>query len=262
MCIISNARYHLCELISMTFVNSEVFLLHFYWNGPVPEAGQFFMIKPERSSVFLARPISLNEYNPAQGTLKFLIAIKGGGTKELSQMHRGDKAELTGPFGNKWADFLPERGKVALVGGSAGVAPLAALVAEKPDYHFHFYAGFRKGFRDKEEEDIMMGAAKNARKVVVTAEDGRNAMSGRIVDYLFEPKDYDAVFACGSLPMLKSIKHKCETKGNIPLFISMERRMACGVGACLGCTIITTKGNRRCCVDGPIFAAEDLNLNE
>ena len=257
----ANAKSLICEVTGNHPVNNENFVLQFTWDGPPPKAGQFFMIKPIRGSCFLPRPISVFEFNSMQKTVKFLITIYGKGTSELSQMKIDDKAELTGPIGNSWNDFLPENGKAALVGGSCGVAPLAALAAEKPDYYFHFYAGFKKGFQNKEEENAMLGAGVSTKKVIVTAEDGVNALGGRIVDYLFEPQNYDVVFACGSLPMLKSVVEKCKSKG-VSCYVSMERRMACGVGACLGCTVTASKGNKRCCVDGPIFAAEEITINE
>jgi NAD(P)H-flavin reductase len=219
------------------------------------------MIKPERTSVFLPRPISIFEYNESKQLVKFLIAKRGKGTEELSILKSGKKVRLTGPLGNKWANFLPENGKAALVGGSVGIAPLAALTVEKPGYNFHFYAGFKNGFREKEEEKAFMGSAVNAVKVVISAEDGRNALGGRIVDYLFEPQNYNVIFACGSVPMLQAVKKKCEQK-KIPCFLSLESRLACGTGVCFGCTIHTVKGNRRCCTEGPIFPAGEVLFNE
>jgi NAD(P)H-flavin reductase len=152
---------------------------------------------------------------------------------------------------------LPESGKAALVGGSAGVAPLAALIAERPDFDFHFFAGFKQGFREKEQENALLGAAVNAKKLIITAEDGRNALIGRIVDFLFEPENYDVIFACGPAAMLQALRKKCTAK-NIACFISMENRFACGIGACLGCTVHTVNGNRRCCKEGPIFPAKEV----
>ena len=219
------------------------------------------MIKPDRSSVYLPRPISIFEYNTSTNILKFLIAIKGKGTEELSLLNEGEKVRLTGPLGNSWADFLPENGKAALVGGSVGIAPLSALVAEKPSYFFHFFAGFRQGFPGKEEENAIMGHGVNAKKLVITAEDGKNALIGRIVDFIYEPETYDVIFGCGPTPMLHALKKKAESK-NIPCFLSMESRFACGVGACLGCTIRTVNGNRCCCKHGPIFPAGDIIFDE
>ena len=250
-----------CELLRNIPINEEYFVLQFNWEKPAPRAGQFFMLKHLRASVFLPRPIGIFEYNKEQKIVKFLISKKGKGTKELSSLHPGEKVQLTGPLGNAWADFLPESGRAALVGGSVGVAPLAALVAEKPDFEFHFFAGFRLGFSDKEEENAIMGTAVNAKKLVISAEDGRNALIGRIVDFIFEPESYDVIFGCGPVPMLRALKNKCSSK-DIPCFISLENRFACGLGACLGCTVHTINGNRRCCKDGPIFRAEEVIFDE
>ncbi|MDR2542550.1 MAG: dihydroorotate dehydrogenase electron transfer subunit [Treponema sp.] len=217
------------------------------------------MMKPQRSEVFLLRPISIFEFDVREKTLRFLIAKRGKGTAELLGLQNGDKVILMGPLGNTWAEFLPENAKAALVGGSVGVAPLASLVAEKPDVVFHFFAGFRQGFPQKEQENAMLGAAVNAQKLVVTAEDGKNAQIGRVLDSL-ETKNYDVVFGCGPTPMLQALKIKCEST-NTPCFISMENRFACGVGACLACSIPTVNGNRCCCKHGPIFPANEIIFN-
>jgi len=250
-----------CELEKNTYVEDDYFILEFNWENPAIRAGQFFMLKPVISSVLLARPISVFEYNPQTKTVKFLICIKGKGTEELSLLQEGDKVQLTGPFGNCWADFLPENGKVALVGGSAGVAPLAALVAEKPNYYFHFFAGFKKGFKEKEHENAIVGSAVKASKFTISAEDGGNALNGKIVNFIFEPQSFDAIFGCGPAQMMNALKKKCEAV-NVPCFLSMESRFACGNGVCLGCTISTASGNRRVCKDGPIFPSREVSFNE
>ena len=114
---ISSAKSMVCELVSSSRVNNSIFFLHFLWDGPEPKAGQFFMLKPARGSVFLPRPISICEYNASERLVKFMIVRRGMGTDEITQLNNGEKAQLTGPLGNSWADFLPENGKVALVGG-------------------------------------------------------------------------------------------------------------------------------------------------
>ena len=260
-----------CGLSDNQFINNNFFILHFNWEASLkeaPRAGQFFMMKPLRSSVFLQRPISVFEYNEEQKTLKFLIATRGAGTRELSELKSGDEVFLTGPIGNAWADFLPGggasgkvKGRVALVSGSVGIAPLAALAAENQSFDFHMYSGFRYGFCLKEEENAVLGSGINAKKIVVTAEDGINAHSGLVTDYLDDIESYDVLFGCGSVLMLRALKKKCEAK-NIPCFISMESRFACGVGACLGCSIKTVNGNRCCCKHGPIFPAKDIIFDE
>ena len=107
-----------CELEKNYPINEEYFVLQFEWKTHSPKAGQFFMMKPQRSSVFLLRPISIFEYNSKEKILKFLIAKRGKGTEELSQLQRGDKVILTGPLGNTWAEFLPDIGKAALDEGA------------------------------------------------------------------------------------------------------------------------------------------------
>jgi len=257
-----------CELVKNSHVTDEYFVLQFVWDHLAPKAGQFFMLKPLRSSTFLPRPISIFEYNNDKKIVKFLIAKRGKGTQELSQLTNGEKVLLTGPLGNCWSDFLPSDGRAALVGGSAGVAPLAALVAERPDFNFHFYAGFRQGFRGKEEEDAILGSAVKSKKLVITAEDGKNALIGRITDFIVDPQGFDVVFGCGPIPMMKALKKKCTVTNpqaenvNVPCYLSMESRFACGVGACLGCTVHTVNGNRRCCKEGPIFSASEVIFDE
>ena len=250
-----------CELTNNFHINEDIFILQFLWEYDSPKAGQFFMIKPQRSSTFLPRPISIFEFNKENNLLKFLISKRGKGTHELSLLQPGEMVRLIGPIGNSWTEFLPESGKAALIGGSTGTAPLSALIFEKPEYDFHFYAGFKKGFNDKLKEDTFLGAAVNAKKLIIAAEDGRSAHYGRIVDLLVEPEKYNIVFACGPSAMLKIVKEKCEHK-NVSCFLSMENIMACGAGACLGCTIKTVNGNRCCCKDGPIFPAKEIIFDE
>ena len=282
-----------CELININPISPEIFRMDFIWPGPAPQAGQFFMVKPKRSSVFLGRPISLALWeaaiedknyirrkagakkNPGQkhltgkflesNTVRFLAARRGKGTAELAAMRIGEEAELTGPLGNAWAGFLPaeNNGKpIALVGGGIGIAPLEALAAElSGKTAFDFYAGFRTGFRNPEEKYALLGPVLHEpQNLIIAFENGRDGLKGRIPDFL-EAEKYRAVCACGPEPMLRAIAAKCRAAGT-PCFISLERRMACGLGACLGCTVKTTNGNRRCCADGPIFPATEVIFDE
>jgi dihydroorotate dehydrogenase electron transfer subunit len=267
-----------CKLINNTSINDEIFRLDFVWQSPaqiqltVPKAGQFFMIKPKRSAVFLARPISVTNFEA--DIVKFLIARRGSGTLELAALRSGEEAELIGPLGNAWADFLTtvknENGKpIALIGGGIGLAPLRALLYEKTGHNFDLYAGFRTSFKNSDEKAALLGPADyKARHVIIATEDGTEGLKGRIPEFL-EAEKYAAVCACGPQPMLKAVAAKCAAMGaamgaaaGVPCFISLERRMACGTGACLGCTVKTVNGNRRCCTDGPIFKAEEVILDD
>jgi NAD(P)H-flavin reductase len=277
-----------CKVLENVFLTEEIFRLDFSWPGPAPKAGQFFMIKPIRSSVFLSRPVSVASWRsaglagslpvvPQAGTISFLVALKGRGTNELSQMRAGDGAELTGPLGNAWADFPAAfsgaKKPPALVGGGIGVAPLLAFAREFSENAagtgqerlcgFDFYAGFRRGFAC----ESLLEEAATARRLVLAFEEGKSVdfpgtpdslsvHHGRIPDFI-NPADHSAVYACGPEPMLRALAASCRA-AVVPCYVSMERRMACGVGACLGCTVETRGGNKRCCADGPIFPAGEI----
>jgi NAD(P)H-flavin reductase len=252
----------------------------------LPKAGQFFLIKPERSAVFLARPISVAGWSvatedrrdrsstPDRIALRFLIAARGVGTEELAQLRVGERAFLTGPLGNSWWDKelatrIEPASPIALISGGIGVAPLAAFARELDSVGaaYDFYAGFRAasfGLEDLHPQSL-----------VIATEDGCEGTRG-LIPPLLVPQNYRAVYACGPVAMLKAVAGLCAAV-SVPCFISMEKHMACGVGACLGCTIKTKLGsgatanrastnrdstNRRCCVDGPIFNAEEVVFDE
>ena len=264
------------ELIENIIVGPDLCRLRFSWHGPAPQAGQFFMIKPERTRVFLGRPISVALWDKSKKIVDFLIALRGEGTIDISNMFPGELAELTGPLGNTWVKFLsakPDSKKpLGLIGGGIGVAPLQALVMEIPNHSVDFLAGFKTGFANDEERIGVFGPVasfKNSKiqqtagaddRLIIATEDGSEGFKGRITDFL-EPEKYAAVCACGPAPMLRAVAEKCRA-ANVSCYISTEERMACGIGACLGCTVKTVHGNRRCCADGPIFPAEELCFDE
>ncbi|MDR3161100.1 MAG: dihydroorotate dehydrogenase electron transfer subunit, partial [Spirochaetaceae bacterium] len=246
-------------------ISRELFRLDFAWAGPAPRPGQFFLIKPKRSAVFLGRPISVAAWEPEREG--FLIARRGRGTGELDDLYAGEEAELTGPLGNAWGDFPPpvnresaDAGVVALVGGGAGIAPLRFLAAELPPRSFDFYAGFRFLRGEAEAEEILGPAPRRGRETVVAAEQGGGGRPGRITGFI-DPARYAAIYACGPEAMLKALSAAAAAAGR-PCFVSLERPMACAVGACLGCTVRTRGGNRRCCTEGPIFDAQELIFDD
>lgn len=245
---------------------------------PAPRPGQFFMLRARPSGVFLGRPISV--YRSDEASVTFLILRKGEGTAELCALRPGDRLDLVGPIGNTFrspaellraagsgrADDgtplspaeigaigkLPKAPRIAVIGGGIGVAPVAGFaLAESGSLapgSFDFYASFRSAPYGLD------GLEARARRLVVTTEDGSAGVRG-MLPAVFTPADYDLVYACGPTPMLKYVKEAC---AGLLAYISLERRMACGAGACLGCTIETTAGNRRCCVDGPVFSAAEV----
>ena len=194
------------------------------------------------------RRISADRRVNSGGILRFLVSRRGRGSRELFDMRPGEEAELSGPLGNFWPlDEIP-KGPIALISGGVGIAPLLALAQELKKRPFDLYAGFRTGFFGLE--------GIKPRVLLISTEDGSYGVKGRILDF-FTTVGYSAVFACGPEPMLKTLADSCIAAG-IPCFMGTERHMACGVGACLGCKIKTTRGNLCCCTDGPIFSAEEL----
>jgi NAD(P)H-flavin reductase len=269
--LVRERRTLLCEVIGnrCKWINNEVFRLDIAWPGPPPRAGQFFLIRPERSGCFLSRPVSAALWEPAAGdarenraagSISFMIALRGKGTAELAGLQSGGRAELTGPLGNAWADLLPGEqggGKIALMGGGIGIAPLIALAVELRNTSYDFYAGFKTmSSGGKEYADLLGPALGGAGEIILATEDGGRGNKGFIPGFL-DPARYRAVCACGPEPMLRAAAAKCAEAGT-PCFVSVERRMACGTGACLGCTVKTTGGNKRCCADGPIFPAAEI----
>lgn len=248
-------RCLLCECTAAKKINDDLACLEFFWTGPIPRAGQFFLVKPSRTSGFLARPFSVFSYKAADavgkpGTISFLILIQGRGSSELIEFRVGETAELIGPLGNSWASVFSDESPVALVSGGVGIAPLAFFAEElskEKKIQFDFYAGFRS-------QSFGLPQITSARSIIIASEDGSEGSKGRILDF-FDPSQYKAVYICGPEAMLIAAAKKCE---GTPCFISMEKHMACGTGACLGCTIKTKNGNKRCCSDGPIFNAEEI----
>lgn len=226
----------------------------------VPAAGQFFMLRAKKSQLLLARPISVFnvEIIPTKGQVKieFLILLKGQGTKELCSLKPGDQVELLGPCGNSFP--RPESGaNICLVGGGVGIAPVAGFASSLPDNSYDFFASFKSASYGLQNI--------RARELVITTDDGSQGIHGMIsaaltVSYLKEKK-YTAVYACGPTPMLRYIQGICR-EANVQCYLSLEQKMACGMGVCLGCTIQTLDGYKRCCKDGPVFAGQKIIFEE
>ena len=221
-----------------------------------PVAGQFYLLRSEPSGVLLGRPISVYAANrTADGvSLGFLILKKGAGTQELCAVRPGDGIEVLGPLGNTFpAPRADDR--VCIAGGGIGIAPVAGFATTLPDGSYDFYASFKSGSYGLERI-----AAKN---LIVTTDDGSEGIRGMISAALtadvIRQRGYTVLYACGPTPMLAYLQGICAQAG-IRAYLSMENRMACGVGACLGCTIATTQGNKRCCKDGPVFDGATLDF--
>ncbi len=208
--------------------------------------GQFFMLKTLDNSFLLPRPISINDVN--DNVITFLYRVEGIGTTSVSRMKKDDEIQIFGPLGNGF-DINRLKGKVAVIGGGIGIAPLLYLT-KKIGENSDVYLGYKDSVYIAEEFE------KYSNNTVIVTEDGSVGKKGYVTDFVDFEK-YDIVVTCGPEIMMNKIVNKCKEK-RIKCYVSLERRMACGLGACLGCTVETVNGNMRACKDGPVFSSEEL----
>lgn len=229
----------MARIISNNQIASDIFVLtaEGEYTGRM---GQFYMLRGWDQYPVLSRPISIHDRG--EGYISFLYRVVGQGTELLTRLKAGDSIGLEGPFGN---GFPAIAGKVALVGGGMGTAPLYYAAKELPQADA--YLGF---------------SAESFRVEEFRSATGRTLVNvgGYIVDD-FDPAGYEAVFTCGPLPMMRALAGKLAETGT-PLYVSLEKRMACGIGACLVCSCATVDGNRKACTDGPVFLAEEVVLDD
>lgn len=226
--------------------------------------GQFAGLFPNDSSMLLPRPISICEWDPDRGEVRFVFRIAGAGTQSLAAQRAGDRVDMLGLLGNGY-DLSGLAGKkVLLLGGGIGIPPmvgLAAALSRLPGTEVTAAMGYRSSGLFLTEELQKYG------RLLISTEDGSVGTKGNVLDAVREGGvTADAVCACGPMPMLRAVKKYARLQG-IPAYISLEERMACGVGACLGCVTKTVKTdshshvrNARICTEGPVFDAEEVEI--
>ena len=229
--------------------------------------GQFISVYPNSDSMMLPRPISICEIDNGNvpGKLRIVYRIAGRGTELFSRMKAGERMEILGPVGNGF--LLAASGKIhpetraLLVGGGIGIPPMLEL-AKQLKCDVTTVAGYRSS-----EDMFLTKELESSGRLYIATDDGSFGTSGTVIDAIEENAvDFDIAFACGPRPMLRGIKVLCEERG-VPAYVSMEERMACGVGVCLGCVCETSEtdehskvNNKRVCVDGPVFSASEVVL--
>lgn len=197
----------------------------------------------------LRRPISICSIDRDGGGLRFVFQVRGRGTEELSRLRAGDSVEVLAPLGHGFP--LDKTKRTLLLGGGIGVPPLLAA-AQALGGNTVAALGFRgRGFVILEEDFRTAGA-----KVLVATDDGSYGFHGLVTD-LAAGESFDVVLACGPAPMLRAAKALAEGK-HARGYLSLEQRMACGVGACLGCAValLGEDGSPyygHVCKDGPVF---------
>ena len=227
------------------------------------KAGQFVSVYSNDASKLLPRPISLCGIDRKAGTLRLVYRVTGEhtGTEEFSRLQAGDTMKIMGPLGN---GFTVEKGKKAfLIGGGIGVPPMLQLAKEMKDAEENFQIVM--GYRDA--GTFLLDEFKEQGESFVATEDGSVGTKGNVLDAIRENHlDADVIYACGPTPMLRALKAYAEEQ-NMTCYVSMEERMACGIGACLACVCNSTDKdahsnvkNKRICKEGPVFNAKEVDL--
>ncbi len=218
--------------------------------------GQFISVFTKDSGRLLPRPISLCEIRRDTGRLRIVYRVAGAGTKEFSGYHTGDDVEIMGPLGN---GFPLKNKKAFLIGGGIGIPPMLEL-ARQLDCEKQIILGYRDQLFLNEDFQAYG-------EVFVATEDGSSGTRGNVLDAIRENGlKADIIYACGPTPMLRALKAYAAAQG-MECYLSLEEKMACGIGACLACVCQSKEvdshshvHNKRVCKDGPVFAAEEVEL--
>ena len=252
-----------CTVLSQECIGKDIYSMWIQTKTIAGNAkpGQFVSVYTQDGSKLLPRPISLCEIDKEKGALRLVYRVTGPktGTESLSRLHAGAQLELLGPLGNGFPLEEAEGKKVFLIGGGIGIPPMLEtakqLKAEKTAV---------LGYRD---ELFLNDEFTRYADVYVATEDGSAGTKGNVLNAICERGlEAEVIFACGPTPMLRALKEYAAEK-NITCWISMEERMACGIGACLGCVCKSKEidahslvHNKRVCKDGPVFLSTEVEL--
>lgn len=218
--------------------------------------GQFVSVYSNEGSRLLPRPISICAIDGNR--LRLVYRVVGKGTAEFSGYHTGARLSVLGPLGNGY-DVTDNRSAVIL-GGGIGIPPMLEL-AKQLKAEKKIIVGYRNRDLFLKEEFEQYG------QVFIATEDGSVGVHGNVMDVIRECAiTGEVLYACGPKPMLKAVQEYADKNG-LEAFISLEERMACGVGACLACVCKTKEidehshvHNARICKDGPVFNAKEVEL--
>lgn len=246
------------KVVSVEALSDKHVLIKLTDSDPLPQIlpGQFVEVRVDHSpTTLLRRPISVNFVNHELNQLWLLVALVGDGTRQLGKLQVGDTLNCILPLGNGFTMPSDKGQKFLLVGGGVGVAPLLYLGHEIKE------AGaepvFLLGARTDRDLLELNEFAKIGR-VCITTEDGSAGEQGFVTNHsILKHEQFDMVSTCGPKPMMMSVARYAHKVG-VECEVSLENKMACGVGACLCCVEKTTKGNQCICKDGPVVNIKNL----
>ena len=250
-----------CTVISQECIAKDIYSMWISTKAIAREAkpGQFVSVYTKDASRLLPRPISLCEIDREKDALRIVYRIAGDGTREFSRLRAGDTIDILGPLGNGFPLEEAKGKRVMLMGGGIGIPPMleTAKVIQGEKI-------IVSGYRD---ELFLTEELNAAGQLYLATEDGSAGTKGNVLDAVKANRlEADLIFACGPTPMLRAIKAYALDKG-IPCWVSMEEKMACGIGACLACVCKSTEvdghsqvHNKRICKDGPVFLSTEVEL--
>lgn len=219
------------------------------------KAGQFINMYTGKGEMLLPRPISICDFDAKNGTLRVVYSVVGKGTELFSKMKEGEAVKVLGPLGNGFS--IDENAKKSiLVAGGIGAPPILGLAKRLKGDISVFLGAREKNILSEEFEAV--GA-----RVYLSSDAGVEGFKGNVVELMKkENVQGDIIYTCGPKIMLKGVACYGEDK-NIPVQVSMEERMACGIGACVGCAIKIKDGNGgfnhlKVCKDGPVFDGKEV----
>ena len=225
----------------------------------IAQAGQFVHISAKGFS--LRRPISICDINSEKGTLRVVFEVRGNGTDEISKLNKGEVINMIAPLG-KGFRVLDKGKKAVCIGGGIGTPPMLAIAKEYGE-NATVISGFRTSAIAILQDDFKSCGA----NAILCTDDGTAGIHGFVTDALkacIDKEKPDIIYACGPMPMLKAVASIAEAN-DIECQVSLEQRMACGVGACLVCACMTVQDGKQIyshvCKDGPVFDSKEVVFN-
>lgn len=254
------------RVVKQTCIASGIYSMYL-WTEKIAAAakpGQFVSVYSNDNSRMLPRPLSLCEIDRELGVLRIVYRVAGAGTKEFSMLQPGELVEIAGPMGNGFPlDALKEGQKAFLMGGGIGIPPILQLTKELTAAGKDVTVVL--GYRD--ELFLLEEFQQTGAEVVIATEDGSAGTKGNVLDAIrANGLSADLLYACGPTPMLRALQSYAQ-ENNMESYLSLEQKMACGIGACLACVCKSKEkdshsnvNNKRVCAEGPVFNGRDIEL--
>lgn len=226
--------------------------------------GQFVHLRiPHFDDHLLRRPFGLYRCNSAAGTIELVYQVLGAGTQQMTSLKVGQKLDIIGPVGRGWS-CAPEAKNVLLIAGGMGAVPLYPLAEQLKAQGKQVQVVLGAQNADllvfQKDFETLLGAE----NIPICTDDGSAGFHGFTTERaaeLLKKSSFDAIATCGPHLMQRGVALLAR-KAGIPCEVSLEERMACGIGACLSCVVETTAGKKRACVDGPVFKADEVIWND